>query len=406
MKKIILNIIIGSFVIITSCQKLMPPAPKDEDVLAGTIPGLTPEQEKEHLVGDASFGKIFTKEEGLGPIFVQTSCANCHIGNGKGHLSTQLTRFANVNGSIIDYLLNKGGPQLQQHSILGYLPETLPTEANAFSKRIAPAVMGLGYIAALDDQTILSNADPNDLNGDGISGRPNYVTPTSFFSPQSIHIPFNNQYIGRFGKKAEKVTIQDQVVFALKQDIGITSDFDTQDLFNYQLGVYTGDDAADPEVSSGFVHGLVFYMRTLKAPTRRNKDNADVIAGEKLFAQIGCTSCHTPSFTTAQSDISALSNQTFYPYSDFLLHDMGELLDDNFPEGSANGFEWRTPPLWGLGLAKDSQGGQMFLLHDGRAKTFDQVITFHGGEAASRRTAFNALSQTEKDQIFKFLESL
>jgi len=151
MKKFILGIIIGSLALITSCQKLMPPAPKDKDVLAGTIPGLTPEQEKEHLVGDANFGKIFTKEEGLGPIFVQTSCANCHIGNGKGHPSTGLTRFANVNGSVIDYLLNKGGPQLQQHAILGYLPETLPTEANVFSKRIAPAVMGLGYIAALDD---------------------------------------------------------------------------------------------------------------------------------------------------------------------------------------------------------------------------------------------------------------
>ena len=406
MKKLNLGIIIFLIALITSCQKLIPPAPKDEDVLTGTIPGLTPEQEKEHLVGDANFGKVFTKEDGLGPIFVQTSCSNCHIGNGKGHPSTELTRFASVNGSVINYLLNKGGPQLQQHAILGYLPETFPTEANVFSKRIAPAVMGLGYIAALDDQSILNNADPNDINGDGISGRPNYVDPTSFFNPQAIHIPYNNQYIGRFGKKAEKVTIQDQVVFALKQDIGITSDFDTQDLFNYQSGVYTGDNVTDPEVSSGFVHGLVFYMRTLKAPTRRNIDNEDVIAGENLFAKIGCTSCHIPSFTTAQSDINALSNKTFHPYSDFLLHDMGQLLDDNYPEGSANGFEWRTPPLWGIGLAKDSQGGQMFLLHDGRAKTFNEVISFHGGEAASRRAAFNALSQTEKDQIFKFLESL
>ncbi|MBL7913347.1 MAG: thiol oxidoreductase [Bacteroidia bacterium] len=406
MKKFTLVILAGALTLITACQKLMPPAPKDEDVLAGTIPGLTPEQEKEHLVGDANFGKIFTKEDGLGPIFVQTSCANCHIGNGKGHPSTGLTRFANVNGTIIDNLLNKGGPQLQQHAILGYLPETLPTEANVFSKRIAPAVMGLGYIAALDDQSILNNADPNDLNGDGISGRPNYVNPTNFFIPQPIHIPYNNQYIGRFGKKAEKITIQDQVVFALKQDIGITSDFDTQDLFNYQSGVNTGDGVADPEVSSNFVYGLVFYMRTLKAPARRNINNDDVVAGENLFAKIGCTSCHIPSFTTAQSDISALSNKTFHPYSDFLLHDMGQLLDDSYPEGSANGFEWRTPPLWGLGLAKDSQGGQMFLLHDGRAKTFDEVISFHGGEAASRRTAFNALSQTEKNQLFKFLESL
>lgn len=406
MKRITFSVLLVLLTLLSCCKKMLPSAPKEEDVLAGSIPGLTPEQEKEHLIGDANFGRIFTKEDGLGPIFIQNSCSNCHIGNGKGHPSTELTRFASANGSVIDYLLNKGGPQLQHRGVLGYLPETIPNEANVFSKRLAPAVIGLGYIAALNDQSILNNADPNDLNGDGISGRVNYVSPTSFFSPQSIHIPNNGQYIGRFGKKAEKVTIQDQVVFALKQDIGITSDFDTQDLYNYQLGINTGDDVTDPEVSSGFVYGLVFYMRTLKAPTRRNADNSDVLAGEKLFIQIGCASCHIPTFTTAESDISALSNKTFHPYSDFLLHDMGPLLDDNYPEGSANGFEWRTPPLWGIGLAKDSQGGKMFLLHDGRATTYEQAISFHGGEAASRRTAFNALSQAERDQIIKFLESL
>lgn len=307
-------ITISSFALLiliaVSCKKLMPPAPADEEILAGTIPGLTPQQELEHLTGDANFGQIFSKEDGLGPIFVQNSCANCHIGNGKGHPTTELTRFANVNGSVVDYMLNKGGPQLQQRAILGYTPETLPAEANVFSKRIAPAVMGLGYIAALDDQAILNNADPNDLNGDGISGRPNYVDATDFFFPLSIHIPNAGQYIGRFGKKAEKVTIQDQVVFALKQDIGITSDFDMQDLFNPQNGANTGDNVADPEVSASFVNSVVFYMRTLKAPPRRYADDADVKAGEQLFTQIGCASCHISTFTTSQSDISALSNQT------------------------------------------------------------------------------------------------
>ncbi len=406
MKKKAILILLGFVALIFSCQKLLPPAPKDSEILIGTIPGLSPQQEQEHLVGDGNFGRVFSKADGLGPIFVQTSCANCHVGNGKGHPSTQLMRFANVNGSVIDYLINKGGPQLQQHAILNYSAEEFPSEANVFSKRIAPAVMGLGFIAALDDQSILNNADPNDVNIDGISGRVNYVTPTNFFSPQSIHIPNAGQYIGRFGKKAEKVTIQDQVVFALKQDIGITSDFDTQDLYNYQMGINTGDNVPDPEVASGFVNSLVFYMRTLKAPPRRNKNDADVIAGENLFKQIGCTSCHISTFTTATSDINALSNKVFHPYSDFLLHDMGQLLDDGYPEGSASGFEWRTPPLWGIGLAKDSQGGQMFLLHDGRANSFEAAISFHGGEAAARRTAFNALSSGEKNQIIKFLESL
>ncbi len=407
MKKTILLGSIALFIItMVACEKMLPPAPKDEEVLAGTIPGLTPQQEHEHLVGDVAFGKIFTPEQGLGPIFVQTSCSNCHAGNGKGHPTNVLTRFANVNGSIVDYLLSKGGPQLQQSSIMGYPAEVIPGEANVLSKRMAPAVMGLGYIAALSDASILANVDSNDVNGDGISGRVNYVNPTSFFIPQSIHIANGGQYIGRFGKKAEKVTIQDQVVFALKQDIGITSDFDMQDLYNVQAGINTGDNVADPEVSASFVHSLVFYMRTLKAPTRRNADDPDVIAGENLFNQIGCTSCHKSTFSTAQSDIEALSNQTFHPYSDFLLHDMGQLLDDNYPEGNAKGSEWRTPPLWGLGLAKDSQGGQLFLLHDGRATTIEGAISFHGGESASRRTAFNTLSEQEKKQIIKFLESL
>jgi len=408
MNKILLAISIFVLFIITfvSCEKLMPPEPEEEEVLAGTIPGLTQQQEMEHLIGDAAFGTIFSKEDGLGPVFVQNSCANCHVGNGKGHPSTEITRFAYVNGAVTDYLLNKGGPQLQQHAIVGYIAETLPADANVFSKRIAPAVMGLGYIAAMDDQSILNNADPNDLNGDSISGRPNYVDPTDFFIPQAIHIPNGSQYIGRFGKKAEKVTIMDQVVFALKQDIGITSDFDMEDLYNYQSGNYTGDNVADPEVSASFVNSLVFYMRTLKAPPRRNADDPDVIAGEELFNQIGCASCHISTFTTTTSDIAALSNQTFHPYSDFLLHDMGILLADGYPEGSASGSEWRTPPLWGIGLAKDSQGGQLFLLHDGRANSFEEAISFHGGESESRRAAFNALSQSEKDKIIKFLESL
>ncbi|MCE9538107.1 MAG: thiol oxidoreductase [Bacteroidetes bacterium] len=405
-KTILLGSITFFLVVLISCEKMLPPAPTDEEILAGTIPGLSQQQEIEHLIGDAAFGEIFGPEQGLGPIFVQTSCSNCHVGNGKGHPSTMVNRFAKIENGQIDYLLNHGGPQLQERAIPGYSPEAFPGQANVFTKRLAPAVMGLGYIAALSDASILANADSSDVDGDGISGRANYVSPTNFFTPQTIHTANNGKYIGRFGKKAEKVTIQDQVVFALKQDIGITSDFDTEDLYNIQSGINTGDHVPDPEVSSNFVHSLVFYMRSLKTPPRRNIDDADVVAGQNLFEGIGCTSCHKSTFVTSESDISALSNQTFHPYSDFLLHDMGELLDDSYPEGSANSNEWRTPPLWGIGLAKDSQGGNMFLLHDGRASTFESVISYHGGEASSRRAAFYALSEQQKAQIIKFLESL
>lgn len=407
MKKIITIVSVLFFVFVfVACEKLLPPALKDEEILVGSIPGLTPQQEYEHLIGDEAFGKFFTPEQGLGPIFVQNSCSSCHVGNGKGHPSTMVNRFAYVDSLQIDYLVNQGGPQLQNHSIPGYSPEAIANQANVFTERLAPAVMGLGYIAALSDAAILANVDSIDIDGDGISGRPNYVDPTDFFIPQSIHISNGGKYIGRFGKKAEKVTIKDQVVFALKEDIGITSDFDMEDLFNIQIGINTGDNVPDPEVSASFVNSLVFYMRTLKAPPRRNLDDPDVIAGEQLFNQIGCNSCHKSTFVTSESDINALSNQTFHPYSDFLLHDMGQLLDDGYPEGNANSNEWRTPPLWGIGLAKDSQGGSMFLLHDGRATSFDAVISNHRGEAASRRIAYNALTEVQKAQIIKFLESL
>ena len=392
--------------LLAACQKLLPKGPKSEDILAGTIQGLTQQQVKQHLIGDASFGKNFSTADGLGPVFVQTSCSNCHSGNGKGHPSTVVTRFANINGTLVDYLTDKGGPQLQDHSISGYTPENIPTQANVITKRIAPAVMGLGFIAALNDQAILDNSDSSDTNGDGISGRVNYVEPTSFFSPKNIHIANGTKYIGRFGKKAEKITLIDQVVFALKQDIGITSDFDIVDIFNPMVGNNTGDDVPDPEVSASFVNSLVFYLRTLKAPERRNETDPDVMQGETLFNQIGCTSCHKQTFVTGESDIAALSYQTFHPYSDFLIHDMGILLDDGYPEASAKSNEWRTPPLWGLGLANNSQGGALFLLHDGRATSIKGAIAFHGGEAASRKSAFNALTETEKDQIIKFLESL
>jgi CxxC motif-containing protein (DUF1111 family) len=391
--------------LIAACEKITPDGPPENELLAGTVPGLSPQQERDHLIGDRIFGTAFSKEDGLGPVFIQNSCSGCHVGNGKGHPSTMVVRFGRTD-STFNYLEDLGGPQLQQKALPGYQGESLPAQANAVSRRLAPAVMGLGFIAALDDKAILANADPEDADGDGISGRPNYIEPKDHFKPLPIHQPRDGKYIGRFGKKAEKITIIDQVIFALKQDIGITTDFDTEEIYNPLSGHFSGDEVGDPELPASSVHALVFYMRTLKAPERRNTDDPDVTEGEKLFSQIGCTSCHKPSFTTSSSDIAALSGKEFHPYSDFLVHDMGPGLNDDYPEGSALGNEWRTPPLWGLGLASQSQGGKMFLLHDGRAGSFDEAVSFHGGEAASRRAAYFGLNAKQKEQIRKFLESL
>lgn len=398
--------IVAFIIVFVSCKKLLPPEPESNQIIEGLVAGLTPQQQKNFMVGDELFGKNFSKEEGLGPIFINTSCAGCHIGDGKGHPFSMVTRFGKQEGSTFNYLLEKGGPQLQKRSIAGYEGEQIPSDATHSTKRIPPIVTGLGLLAALHDSTILYYADSADVNLDGISGRPSYIEWKGFTMPSNIHISNNGKYIGRFGKKVTEITILDQVVFALKNDIGITSDFDTEDLYNTSLGINTGDEVDDPEVSASVVHNLVFYMRTLKAPERRNTNDPDVQAGEKLFHSIKCISCHIPDLTTAKSDIEALSEKTIHPYTDLLLHDMGTVLDEGFPEGNAQSYEWRTAPLWGLGLAISTQGTEIYLLHDGRAKSIEETISYHSGEAESIRNVYFSLTKEEQQQIIKFLESL
>lgn len=389
-----------------SCSKLLPGEPAGEEVLAGPIEGLSQEQVAVHFQGDAEFARVFSAADGLGPVFVSTSCESCHAGDGKGHPVTTLTRFGRYNGSVWDSMKNFGGPQLQNRAIAGYLAEQIPQEATGSTKLVAPAVTGLGYLEAVPDAAIFALADPSDADGDGISGVPSYVTPPDFFQPQAYHTLINGKYIGRFGKKGGAIDLLQQTVGAYVEDMGITSDFHMQDLYNVQSGNFTGDQVPDPEVSSSAVNNLVFYMRTLKIPPRRNSDDPIVKQGEKHFNSIGCAKCHTPALTTGSSELQVLANKTIYPYTDLLLHDMGPELDDNYAEGSALPAEWKTPALWGIGLVKDSQGGKAFYLHDGRAKSLEEAIQFHGGEAADSRAAYNALTAAEKTELIRFLESL
>jgi CxxC motif-containing protein (DUF1111 family) len=395
-----------AFIIAVACTELLPPAPEPETVLAGPIEDLTPQQLRDHLVGDEQFGRIFSQEDGLGPIFVSNACESCHIGDGKGHPLTTLTRFGKYSGGVWDPMVEEGGPQLQSRAIAGYPPETIPGDATGVTRLMPPAVTGLGYLAAVPDAVILELADPDDSDDDGISGVPNYIQPSEYFIPSPSHIPSNGKYIGRFGKKAGAIDLLQQIVTAYKQDMGVTSDFDTQDIFNVRAGQTTGDFVDDPEVSAAIVNNVVFYVRTLKVPPRRDENDIDVIAGENLFNQINCSSCHSPSLVTGFSDVTALSNKTIHPYTDLLLHDMGSELDDGYTEGTALTSEWRTAPLWGIGLAEDSQGGSPFYLHDGRASTLKAAIGFHGGEASNSRDEFNNLSTNEKDQVIIFLKSL
>ena len=189
-----------------------------------------------------------------------------------------------------------------------------------------------------------------------------------------------------------------QTATAYNQDMGIVSFFETKD-------VYSGLDI-DPEVSTQTVNDVVFYLKTLKAPVQRTPNDAEVIQGQNLFLQIGCANCHKQTLTTGFSPIEPLSFKQIHPYTDLLLHDMGSSLDDGYTEGTAKTNEWRTPPLWGLGLSPNAQGGKYFLLHDGRATSIDQAIQMHGGEASASKNKFNQLTDDERKKVIKFLNSL
>lgn len=398
MKKFkIITAIVLVITTVVACEKILPGTPPDDELLDGPVEGLSFEQNRQFLAGDVAFNdEIFTSQNGLGSIFVATSCGSCHAGDGKGHPFTTLTRFGQTD-STGNQFLHLGGPQLQSRALPGYTPEQIPAGAT-FSKFTPPANTGLGFLELVSDADILAMTDPNDTDGDGISGVANWISLPPFINPNSNAITQNGKYIHRFGKKAAAYNLLHQTVNAYNQDIGITSTFQPKD-------VYSGLDI-DPEVSGQTVHNVVFYLQTLKAPIQRNQNDPEVIQGKNIFIQTGCESCHKQTLITGFSSIAPLANKLFHPYTDLLLHDMGPGLDDGYTEGSAKTFEWRTPPLWGLGLSPNSQGGQYFLLHDGRAKSIEEAIQLHGGEAQQSKEKFQQLSVQDKNNLIKFLRSL
>jgi len=387
----------SSIFLLYNCEKFEPSSPLEEELLDGPIEGLTYAQSAQFLAGDIAFNdEIFTSQSGLGPIFVATSCASCHAGDGKGTPFTTLTRFGQTDASGNQFL-HLGGPQLQNRAIPGYLPESIPSGAT-FSKFTPPAVTGLGLLQYVSDASILALSDPNDADNDGVSGVPNWIALTEYLNPAPNAISQGGKYIHRFGKKAAAYDLLHQTVLAYNQDMGITSTFEPRD-------VYSGF-VIDPEVTNKTVRDIVAYLNTLKAPIQRDKNDVQILNGKSLFTQINCSSCHTPQLTTDYSLIESLSNKTFYPYTDLLLHDMGPGLDDGYTEGSALTSEWRTPPLWGLGLSPSTQGGRYFLLHDGRAHSIEEAILMHGGEAVKSKDKFLNLTQSNKNDLIKFLKSL
>ncbi len=380
-----------------ACDTLLTGPAPDDSLLDGPVTGLTGEQSAQFLRGDVGFNdEVFTSATGLGPLFVSNSCGSCHAGDGKGHPATTLTRFGQTD-STGNPFAGRLGPQLQHRALPGFQPEALPA-GTAHSRFTPPANTGLGFLDAVPDEALLALADPSDRDGDGISGRPNWIDVPDYASLRPNARARAGKYIGRFGKKAAAYDLLHQTASAYNQDMGIVSSYEDRDPHT--------NNSLDPEVSNQTVLDVVAYLKFLKAPVPRETGQAEVLAGERLFVQVGCGKCHTPELRTGDSPVAALANLPVRAYTDLLLHDMGPALNDGYTEGTAQPAEWRTPPLWGLGLSPNSQGGSYFLLHDGRARSIEEAIRQHGGEGAGSRDQYGRLSADEQRQLVRFLKSL
>lgn len=418
--------------------------------------------ELDFKVGNGLFRKLWVSSpsstlasDGLGPLYNARSCQRCHVKDGRGHPpegadDNAISMFLRVSipgtpedgiAEIEGYLATLPDPtygtQLQDFSLAGhpaeyrlqidyeeiavplsggevaYLRKPTYTAADLgygplhpdamLSPRVAPQMIGLGLLEAVRAADILALADPDDADGDGISGRPNIVWSVEYDQPM----------LGRFGLKAGSPTVRQQSAEAFAGDIGISNP-----LFPDPWGECTdaqaacrqaphGDqDARVFEIDGQGLDLVTFYSRNLGVPARRNVGDADVLRGKELFNATGCVACHNPSFVTHRlEDQPEQSFQLIWPYTDLLLHDMGPGLADNRPEARATGTEWRTPPLWGIGLTKQVSGHSYFL-HDGRARSLLEAILWHGGEGQAARDQVADMSPEDRAALLRFLESL
>ncbi|MCQ2047659.1 thiol oxidoreductase [Stutzerimonas stutzeri] len=426
----------------------------DQNAYSMPSANLAPMRRLDFSVGNSFFRNPWviapastTARDGLGPLLNTNACQNCHIKDGRGHppapdatsAVSMLVRLSIPAGpEHAEVVRERGiapepsyGGQLQDMAIPGVAPEgkvrlRYSTEQVRFadgtevelrrpeielndlaygdmhpdtrmSLRIAPPMIGLGLLEAIPEEALLANADPDDRNGDGISGRPNRVFDQT--SRQTV--------IGRFGWKAGQPGLNQQNADAFFNDMGLsTSLLSGSSCTDRQTECRAMPDGGEPEVSDDILAQVLFYTRNLGVPARRNVDDPQVLAGKTIFHRAGCQSCHVPQFTTAADAAEPeLANQLIRPYTDLLLHDMGEGLADNRPEFEASGREWRTPPLWGIGLTQAVSGHTQFL-HDGRARNLLEAILWHGGEAEKARQIVLGYDQNERTALLSFLESL
>lgn len=407
------------------------------------------ERQTQFFIGNSFFKKAWveapastTLRDGLGPHFIARSCGACHSLDGRGAPPLFENGIQQEQPMALLFRLSipgKNGPmpepnyggQFNNDAIPGVKPEGKvaisyqpvkgqfadgesyelqqpqyqftelgygPMHAQVMvSPRIAPHMIGLGLLEAIAERDILANAARQARENAGISGRPNYV----------VDAPSGKTMLGRFGWKANSPTIAHQSAGAFNGDIGITSrHFPKEECMPSQRDCLTAKDGGKPEIDDKKMAAVIFYSRTLAVPAQRDADTTEVRRGTLLFSQIQCASCHTPSYTTGKlAGLPEVSKQKISPYTDLLLHDMGPGLADNRPDGRANGQEWKTPPLWGIGLFQDVNGHSRYL-HDGRARNLQEAILWHGGEAEAARQRYTMLDKRDRAALLRFLESL
>jgi len=409
-------------------------------------PTLTSDEEDAFFTGNSFFTQSWvqapastTARDGVGPTFNARACSGCHFKDGRGvppdddPTAVGLLLRLSIEGqgehgaplgdpNYGDQLQDRSLPdipvegrfRIELEAIAGeyddgeayelraprYVLEELAfgelADGVRVSPRLAPQVIGMGLLEAIPEQRLEALADPRDADGDGISGRVNRVWD----------VEADELRIGRFGWKADQPSVAQQTAAAFLGDLGATSRlFPEQNCPAPQSVCADAIDGGEPEVQDHLFDDVVLYTQTLAVPVRRGADDPEVLRGKALFHEAGCDGCHVATHQTGRSPIAALSEQTIWPYTDLLLHDMGEALSDGRPVFEAEGREWRTPPLWGIGLLEAVNGHER-LLHDGRARGVAEAILWHGGEAEAAKESFRTMNEEDREALVRFVRSL
>jgi CxxC motif-containing protein (DUF1111 family) len=405
-------------------------------------------QRGEFFMGNAFFNSPWvvapasaSARDGLGPLFNARSCDACHNNDGRGQPPVKedeqpvslVIQFAtptpgdnnepqsdpnygaNFNPFAIGGVPAEGKVRIRHREIAGTYgdgtPYTLLAPEYSFeelaygelaadtklSPRVAPSVFGSGLLEAVSEAQILERNDPEDADGNGISGRPNRV-----WDPL-----VSGAVLGRFGWKSNQPSIAHQTAAAFSSEMGMTTPFRPEQICTpAQTACAAAPSGGEPEISEQIFAHIVTYQRMLAVPVRRNLESPEVRRGARVFIDAGCESCHRATLKTAKDDGHPwLSEQTIHPFTDLLLHDMGEGLADGRADFAASGSEWRTQPLWGLGLQK-TVNGHTRLLHDGRARDVSEAILWHGGEGERAKDAFRTLPKKDREALLRFIDSL